>query len=245
MNSRLELVMRIAIGAVVVGILIIGGLFVRYLIVSGGEQTPRTELERAIVAAEEAVRANPENSNARIKLAAAYLESGAVSAAIEQAQIATRLAPTDPSGFYVLGLAYAKQGDDAKTVVTLTKAANMEGQLAGFYQDVWAALAKAYERDDQDEKAIEAMNKALNFGPENSILLAERGSIYEGQKKWADALYDYAQAAQYSPDYEPAVSAVKRISSEHPEAVAEVQKRFEVTLPSVEATGSAATTTAP
>ncbi|HET6351073.1 MAG TPA: tetratricopeptide repeat protein [Coriobacteriia bacterium] len=231
MDSRASLVLKIVTTVLIVAILGIGVLLVQYLITNAGNVTPRTELERAVVAAEESVRANPENAPARIKLAAAYLENNATNAAREQAKIAVRLAPKDPSGYYILGLVEAKAKDDKAAVVQFKKAATTEGQLAGFYLDVYRAMAGAYSRSGETSEAIGAMNKAIEFGPEETELLVFRGQLYEKDKKWADALFDYVSAMQYVPDYQEAVTAAKRVAKEHPEAVKEMQKRFDEKLP--------------
>ncbi len=232
MQSRFQSLLRIATIVIVVAILVMVGLLVRYVITT--DDTPRTELERAVVAAEESVRADPEDAPARVKLAAAYLESGAMGAAQEQAEIATRLDPNDPSAYYVLGLVLLRQDDQSAAIVQLTKAVETEGQLAGFYQDAWAALAEAYDQDGQDDKAIEAMDKSINLGPENAQYLVRRGELYERQEMWADALADYVFAATYVPDYEPAVEGIERITSEHPEAVDEAREKFEIMVPGSE-----------
>lgn len=225
MRFQLSGILNVLTIVLVIGIVAVVALFGTFLL--DNDRTPTTELERAVVAAEEAVRANPEDANARIKLAAAYLESGALAAAEEQASVGARLAPTDPSAQYALGLVYSKRGDNEKAIATLTKAANMEGQLAGFYQDVYAALAQVYQRNDQADKALESINGALDFGPENALLLIERAKIYEAEELWADALYDYQQARSYSPDLEEAVEGATRVANEHPESVEEAKQRFE------------------
>lgn len=238
MQSRFQSLMRVATIVLVVAILVMVGLLVRHVITS--DNTPRTELERAVVAAEEAVRADPEDPSARVKLAAAYLESGAMAAAQEQGEIAVRLDPNDPSAYYVLGLVYLKRGDTEAAIEQLTTAVETEGQLAGFYQDAWAALAEAYDQDGQPERAIEAMDQSINMGPENAQYLVRRAELYERQEMWADALADYVFAITYVPDYEPAIEGIERIRSEHPEAVDEAREKFEIMVP-----GSEEATTAP
>jgi len=226
MQSRLKLILRLVTGVLIVGVLVVAGLIVVSML--GGDNTPTNIVEKAVAEAEEAVRANPESADARIKLSAAYTQSGAYAAATEQAQLAVRLDPTNPAGYYALGLAQSKSGKTKDAITTLTKAVNTEGQLAGFYSDAWAALAKAYERDNQLDKALESMDRALDNAPENSELLFLRGSFYEKKKLWADALYDYYQATAYVPDHAESLAGIDRISASHPEAVEETRKRFDV-----------------
>jgi tetratricopeptide (TPR) repeat protein len=208
----------------IVGIVAVLFFLVRYFVDT--DRAPRTELERAVFAAEEAVRAQPDSAASRIKLASAYLEADAIGSAREQADIAVRLAPADPAAYYILGLVQMKQGDTKSAIDSYTKATSLEGQLAPFYQDVWAAAAKAYLADGQSDKALEAINKSLDFGPENALLLVERARVYEDQGLWADALYDYYQALSFG--YEEAMEDIDRITEDHPEALTEVQERFGV-----------------
>lgn len=236
MQPRLVPVLRVLTVVLVIGIVVTGFFLVRFFL--DADRTPRTELERAVFAAEDAVRAMPDSASARIKLAAAYLESGAVANAREQADIAVRLAPSDPAAHYILGLVQAKQGQDADAVKTFEKAASLQGQLAAFYQDVWAAAAKSYERLGNIEKALEAVSKSLDYGPENALLLVQRAGLYEKQEAWADALYDYYQAVSFG--YKEASTEIDRIAAAHPEALKEVKERFEVQID-----GSAESTASP
>lgn len=231
MDYRATNVLRIVTIVLVIAIAAVGVLLVSYLIADSGDTTPRTELERAVIAAEEAVRANPESAPSRIKLAAAYLESGALAAAREQADIAIRLSPDDPEGPYILGLIESKDGDHKAAIVQFRKAVGAEGQLAAFYQDVWRSMSSAYERSGDTSQAIGAMDEALNFGPENAELLANRGRLYEAEERWVDALYDYVQAITFVPDYEEALEAARRIVRDHPEALEKLQYQFEVEAP--------------
>lgn len=232
MDSRLSTVLRVATVVLVVAIVAVAALLAQFLITGGGtSDAPRTELERAVFAAEQAVKADPESAPARVKLAAAYLESNAINAAREQAEIAIRLAPEAPEGTYVLGLVESRAANDEEAIKLLTKAAEMQGQLAGFYQDVWRAAAAVHGRSGDTSSAIGAMDQALSFGPENAELLVARATFYEQDERWADALYDYTLAARFVPDFEPALDGAQRIVEKHPEAVAEMQERFEAEPP--------------
>lgn len=225
MSPRALQILRMAIVAMVAGIVVLTALVVRQ-IATQDLSTPKTELDRAVFTAEESVKANPEDPAARVKLAAAYLERGNTTGAIEQGEIAVRLAPKEPTAYYVVGLAYSDRDDEAKALTNLNKAAGMKGQVAQFYQDCWVAIARVYEKSDKMDKSIEAMSKALGFGPENVVLLNERARLYERDKQWRNALDDYAAALEYVPDHESAREAFDRLKVEHPKEFQELQKLY-------------------
>lgn len=225
MSTRTPQVLRIVNIVLIVGI-VLGLGAVAYRVLTTDTSTPRTELERALFSAEEAVKANPEDPAARIKLAAAYLERGNSTGALEQADIAVRLAPDDPTGYYMKGLAESELGRTKEAIKTLTRAVETEGQLAGFYQDAWLALSRAYEKDGNDEKAIFAMVKAVNNGPENVVLLYERGQLYERVEDWENAMDDYASALEYVPNYEPALTGFNRLKKDHPDVFKKLQEFY-------------------
>lgn len=226
MLSHSTPLLKVLIVVLTLAVLILVGAFVRLVVVGASPATPRTELERAVFAAEEAVKANPEDPTARFKLAAAYVSQGGHQAAVEQAQLGIRLAPSDPSGYYILGLAQVGAGDLQGAIENLKKAVNTEGQLAGFYQDANAALARALDQSGDVEGAISHMQGALSNGPENTLLLFELGQLYERNGKWMEALENYGWALGYVPDYEPAREAFDRLALEHPEALEELQKAY-------------------
>ncbi|MBA4370409.1 MAG: hypothetical protein C0418_02385 [Coriobacteriaceae bacterium] len=222
MNPRTLRIVILVLGA---AILVVTGALVRFL-VTMDPTTPRNEMDRAFVAAQEAVRANPDDAASRVKLAAALIERGDAGGAEEQARIAVRLDPTDPSTFYVLGLALSAQGKDEAAVAELEKAAQTGGQVAGFYQDAWMALGRAYERSGEESKSIAAMSKALGFGPENVLIIYERGAMYERLKMWVEALDDYAAALEYVPDHKPSREGFDRVKGAHPEAFETLRKLY-------------------
>lgn len=228
MTSRQVLYLKVFIAVMVVGIAGFAIALARYAM-TGASGTPRTELERAVVAAEQAVRANPQDHASRVKLAAAYLERGDVSAAIEQATTSVRLDPKDPSGYYVLGLAETKRRDAPSAIKHLQKAVGTKGQLAQFYQDAHMALARAYEQNGQGKDAIAAMSRALDSGPENVIILYERGKLYERQQNWKSAMEDYAVALEYVPNYDPARTAFEALKKTHPDVFQQLQRYYNET----------------
>ena len=251
MLSRAVPLFKVLLVVLVIGLLILAGAFIRLAVVGAGSKAPRTELERAIVAAEQAVKADPNNANARLKLAAAYIERKNFSAALEQADVANRLTPNDPTVYYVRGLAAAGKGDNAAAVPDFQKAAALEGQLAQFYQDVYVAMARSQDKLSKLKDAVASMDKAIDFNPENAALIYERGQMHERDQNWLLALYDYGQALQYVPSYEPALQAFSRVSAAHPETLKKLEDAFknnEDVIPGVvpfDPNAVAATSTAP
>lgn len=227
MPERFVPFLKVLIVVLVIALVVVTGGLVRYVLFGGqGTGTPRTELERAVFSAEEAVRADPQNPSARVKLAAAYLEENAVGAAIGQANIAIRLAPKDPTGYYILGLCQDKSGDLQSATANLTKAATMKGQIADFYSDVYAALARVLEKDGKQNEAFKMMGKAIENSPENALLLYSRGQMDERAKKWMFALDDYSSAVQFVPDYQEARDAYNRVARDHPDALKKLLKYY-------------------
>jgi tetratricopeptide (TPR) repeat protein len=214
--------LRVVIVLSVVGLLVVGGLIVRQAVFGPSDDTPKTEGQRAVLASEEAVKASPNDPASRVKLAAAYLEQGSPSLAKEQARIAIRLAPKEPSAYYVLGLSEARLGRSAEAVTNLKKAAETEGQMAQFYQDAYLALAKAQDGAGDDKGAVASFQKAIDNGPENALALYERGSYFERKRQFKNALYDYGWALTYAPNYEPAQAAYNQLAKQYPDLVKEL-----------------------
>jgi tetratricopeptide (TPR) repeat protein len=210
----------------VVAIVVAGVGLVQALVV-GDDGTPRTAAERAIASAEEAVRANPDDAVARVRLAAAYLEQGSPSKAAEQAAIALRLNPAMPDAHFVLGVASFRQGDNQAAVASLNSAAEAEGQFAPFYQEVYVALARAYEAVDDTDSAIQSYEDALAYGPENAAIVVERGQMFEREEEWYEAAYDYGYALIFIPDYQEAIDGLARIEQGHPEEYAQAMENVD------------------
>lgn len=219
MSSRTLSLLRLLIVVMAVGIVLLGGALLKYVLSqdSGVPGTPRTAAERAIVDAQTAVKADPSDANSRIKLAAALLEIGDTSGAVDQARVAVRLKPSDPSVYYILGLAELKGNQNSAAVSDLTKAVNTVGQQAGFYQDAYVALAQAQQGTGDNKSALTSMNKAIQNGPSNALLYVTRGQMYEKGQRWFDAAFDYSLALQYTPDLSEARTALDNIRKNHPQ----------------------------
>jgi tetratricopeptide (TPR) repeat protein len=245
LSSRTLSLLRLLIVVLAVGIVLLGGALLRFVLLQDTSvpSTPRTAAERAIVDAQAAVKADPSDANSRIKLAAALLEIGDSAGAMDQARVAVRLKPSDPSVYYILGLAELKAGRNTEAVTHLTKAVKTTGQQAGFYQDAYVALALSQQATGDAKSALSSMNEAVRNGPSNALLYITRAQMYEKSQRWFDAAFDYALALQYTPDLSEARTALDKIRKDHPteynQAITAASKFFSTQAPA----GSPTTTT--
>lgn len=214
MRRWLPFILKATIFALSVAVVIAAGAVIWVAVGGKKDNTPRTETEKVIYMAEQAVAANPNDANARIKLAAAYLDAGKTGSAVREAEIAKRLDPGDPDVNYILGLVYKKQGDYKKAAAALEKAAKTKGKLADFYMAAWYELAKTYMESKDYKKAVKAYDKALGYNPESATLLYGIAEAYEriGDKK--NALAYYEEALEFVPTYQEAIAAVERLKKE-------------------------------
>ncbi len=211
---------------VAIVVLVIALLAVTFGLVGSQTGAPRSELERAVFAAEEAVKANPQDAQARVKLAAAYLEEGSTGRAVQQAQFAVRLAPKSAAAYYVLGLAQEASGSTKDAIANLTKATKTTGEIADFYSDAYTALARVQEKDGDIKTALRTMGQAIDNAPENALLLYARGQMYERGQQWVSALDDYSEALSFVPDYPEARDAYSRLVREHPDALKKLKALY-------------------
>jgi tetratricopeptide (TPR) repeat protein len=226
LSSRVLTALRALVVLVVIAILVAGVALVQAIVV-GDDGTPRTATERAIQSAEEAVRANPDDPVARVRLAAAYLEQGSNAKAIEQAELALRINPEMPDAHFVLGVAHYRNGDIDEAIASLTTAGETEGQFAPFYQEVFVALARAHEANDDLDSAIEAFTTAFGYGPENATVYVQRGEVLERAEQWYEAAVDYAYALIFIADYPEALEGLARIEQDHPDDYARAMETIE------------------
>jgi len=197
-----------------VGIVVTGIAITRYALFDNKLKAPRTEIERTLFLAVQAVKANPNDPEARVKLAAVYLEMGRVNEAVKEATTATKLAPDDADAFYILGVANREKGNMVQAAQNLEKAAKKEGNLAPFYQVCWTELASVYMEQKKFKQAIKAYDKALGYGPENASILYELARAYELSRDMKNAEAYYKEVLEYLPDHEDALKSLARLEKE-------------------------------
>jgi tetratricopeptide (TPR) repeat protein len=174
-------------------------------------KTPRSEAERAIIVAETAVKADPNDPKARANLAAAYLAAGRYSDALKQADYAIKLNPDEGTGYLVKGIAQRELGQFDDSIKNIERALKDQSKTADWYMKAWIELALTYEKKGDLKKAKEALDGAISFFPEGADLYYERARISEKLGNYYGALLDYQAVLEFDPDNRQAREAINRI----------------------------------
>lgn len=213
-SSTLLTITRVSIATLVVAVVVVAGLVLDTVMNPRNAGTPTTEGERTILVSERAVQAAPDDSEARARLAAAYLSVGRNADALREAEYAIRLDPEAGDGYLVKGMVERALGRYAESVATLQQALGFgEGQTADWKFLLQMELAEAYKGLDDLEAARDALTEALASFPEAANVYYERGRIAEEMGDLEFALQDYETTLVFIPDDEAAIAAVERVKA--------------------------------
>lgn len=196
---------------VIASIIFVSILLVNSLMNQTKNKTPRTEAERAIIVAETAVKADPNDPKARANLAAAYLAAGRYSDAIKQAEYAIKLNPDEGTGYLVMGIAQRELGAYDDAIKNIERALKDQEKTADWYVKAWLELATTYEKKGDFKKAKEALDGAIGYFPEAADLYFERARITEKLGNYYGALLDYQAVLEFDPENNQAREAINRI----------------------------------
>ena len=145
------------------------------------------DAETAHRLADEALAADPENTQAMIDKALAYSIQGNIEKSMEYNRMALEIDPDNGVALHNLGCDYLDQGEPQKALECFLEAME-KGEKDGL---TYACLAQTYEELGDKEKALEYYEKALTSPPvagifvDNSQLLAAE---YLGFSSVEDAL---------------------------------------------------------
>ncbi len=216
MNSRNMLtVLRVSTYVLAAAVFIAAGFVVNTMLSPQATDTPRTEGERAVMSAERAVQADPDDPEGRSTLAAAYLSVGRFSDALREAEFAQRLDPEDGSGFLVAGMAQRQLGRHDNAIASLNEALERSSdKTADWFYLLYVEFARAYEANEDYENAIGALSGALTYFPEAADLYYDRAVILEKMGDVENALLDYEAVLTFLPDDLRAIEAIARLQGD-------------------------------
>ncbi len=157
-----------------------------------------------------------------LELAALYEKSGEPGEAISIYQQFAASRPNDPALLERLGALLMNSGRAAEAIPPLETAVKISATAANRF-----ALATAYLRDRQPQKATATLNEAIAADPKNPELYMASAGLYRDQKDFKMAAEQYWRATQLKPDSKEAWSgmATMLLSLEnYPQAVAAFDK---------------------
>src|SRR5258708_21032846 len=135
------------------------------------------------------------------------LDSGNVKEAIAELENSRQAHPAEADVYNLLGIAYARAGDDGRSLDMFKAFARRAPNLPHAYNN----LGAAYLRKQDAEQAEAAFRHALRLGPHDVNALYNLGALLNAQHKYAESrpLLDRAVRREHSTQiaYEAAVAA--------------------------------------
>jgi len=153
-------------------------------------------LEDAAGALEEAVRLNPEHSDAVVLLGTTLNRLGRLSEAIVYLEDAVQRSPRAFWPLVELGRLYVDLGDYDQAIEVLTTAAGRRADVAQPFE----LLAEAYLGAGQPQQAINAWQQAVTVSPGNAAYHARLGDALAEMGRDDEAIAAYRQALAINPD---------------------------------------------
>lgn len=157
-------------------------------------------LEDAAVALEEAVRLEPEHSDAVVLLGTTLNRLGRLSEAIAYLEDAVQRSPRAFWPLVELGRIYVDLGDYDQAIEMLTTAAGRRADVAQPFE----LLAEAYEGAGQPQQAISAWQQAVTVSPDSATYHVRLGDALAAVGRDSEAVAAYRQALAINPDNGPA-----------------------------------------
>jgi tetratricopeptide (TPR) repeat protein len=148
-------------------------------------------IREAIENAEEAVRLDPQDPDPHWLLANIYFRpqergasAGGMQDAIRELERLTELTPRDERVYFALGGAYFAINKPEKAIAAYEKFQSLAVNADNGYREI----AKYYERNGNEEKAIEYLSRGLKVQPDSPESLAMLAVLYSKQNKNKEAI---------------------------------------------------------
>lgn len=173
-------------------------------------------IDNLVAEAQQAVRDDPQNVDARLALAEIYMLGGRWMAAIEQAQMAAELAPDDLRIKFILGIAFANSGQPQESIEPLEAFLDsmLDADMLGLNKQYLAALyflGDSYLQLGQFEAAIAPLEAAVMFNRANADAIYKLAQAYIGLQEYERALLALEEAITFVPDFFEAYQAMSLV----------------------------------
>ena len=195
-----------------------------------GERLSTSDRIKATEAYGKAIRLNPKLTAAHLGLARVLSEGGNQEAALEAIKSLRRITPRNAEASAIEGRIQKELGDETKAVASFRRAI-AEG--SGFQPEAYAGLGLLYKEklegidNPDDPEAIKATSEAtknlsmavkqLSGAPDAVVIMQVLGLMYEGQKRYKEAIAVYEDCLRTFPnsnDAEAVRSFIVQINKE-------------------------------
>jgi tetratricopeptide (TPR) repeat protein/TolB-like protein len=159
------------------------------------EKKNKLFLQRAVDAAQRAVRLDEASPTAHSTLGEAYRATGRYPEAIVELKRSVSLAPSSDEGYRRLGEAYMASGNGMQAIESFRKAV----QLNPYYWDNQNELGNAYYNVADYPKALEAFKQVTILEPDIGVGYENIGNVFLQQGKYPETIPYYQKALQIEP----------------------------------------------
>lgn len=169
--------------------------------------------EKSITEAEQAVRDDPTNPDARLALAETYMLYGRYDEAVPLALQVQKEYPDNLRCDFVLGISYSNTGKPDQALEPLQKFidSRKDEEMPGLDKQLQAAsyyLGDSYMQLNQPDKAIAPLENAVNWSQTDADSMYKLGVAYASIKDYPKAINMFHAATTFVPDYLEAYDAM-------------------------------------
>ncbi|MBS1853069.1 MAG: tetratricopeptide repeat protein [Acidobacteria bacterium] len=151
--------------------------------------------EKALAAAQNAARINPNLPEVYLSLGSVYNATGKNAQAVEELKRALALAPNSDDAYRRLGDAYLAGGKTHEALSAYQAAVDANP----YYWYNHNKLGTAYFQTGDAGKALEAYRQVTQLAPENAIGFQNMGAVYFRQGNWSGAIPAFQKALELEP----------------------------------------------
>jgi tetratricopeptide (TPR) repeat protein len=107
-----------------------------------------------------------------------------------------QVAPYNGETYYYKGLLAARKGDTTSSIKNLLTATELKPK----YLEAYSQLTTIFKNRQMNDSALVFNNRAINYYPDNSNLLLERGLVFQNVGKLDSAISNYNKAFLMNPE---------------------------------------------
>jgi superkiller protein 3 len=163
-----------------------------------GQNDEKLWADKAVHAAQQALRRAPTDAEAHFALGCAEYATGHFDQAVAELQRGLQRAPNSDEGYRRLGSVYLAQDRAEEARRAYEKAI----RLSPFYPDDYQMLGDAYLSLGENDKALATFQKLADLAPRDAVAYEDIGVVYFRQGRWSQSIPPFQKALALSPYYQ-------------------------------------------